>query len=103
MVREMSLLHRWPSSVPAWLLLSKPVMSCCSIYHYLFLVPIFLSFLMWTVFKVCIESVTTLSLFYVLVSWPQGIGDLSPLTGIEPVLFASEGEVLTHWTTGEVP
>ena len=72
------LLHRWPLSVPAWLLLSKPVMSCCSTYHYLYSVSIFLSFFlsfffffwMWTIFKVCIEFVTTLSLFCVLVSWP---------------------------------
>ena len=94
-------LHRWPLSVPAWLLLPKPVMSCRSIYHYFFLVPIFLSFLMWTIFKVCIEFVTTLSLFYFLVSWPQGTGDLSLPTGIESALFASEGEVLTPEPPGK--
>ena len=37
-------------------------------------------FLMWTVFKVLIEFVTILLLFYVLVFWPQGMQDLSSLT-----------------------
>ena len=30
-------------------------------------------FLMWTIFKVFIEFVTILLLFYVLISWPQGM------------------------------
>ena len=30
-------------------------------------------FLMWTIFTVFIEFVTTLLLFYVLVFWPQGM------------------------------
>ena len=37
-------------------------------------------FLMWTIFKVFIEFVTTLLLFYVLAFCPQGMWDLSSLT-----------------------
>ena len=36
--------------------------------------------LMWTIFKVFTEFVTTLLLFYVLVFWPWGMWDLSSLT-----------------------
>ena len=32
---------------------------------------------MWTIFKVFVEFVTILLLYYVLVFWPQGTGDLS--------------------------
>ena len=35
---------------------------------------------MWTIFKVFIEFVTILLLFYALVFWPQGMWDLSSLT-----------------------
>ena len=35
---------------------------------------------MWTSFKVFIEFVTILLLFYVSVFWPQGIWDLSSQT-----------------------
>ena len=31
---------------------------------------------MWTIFKVFIETVTILLLFYVLVFWPRGMWDL---------------------------
>ena len=34
-------------------------------------------FLMWTIFKVFIEFVTVLLLFYVLVFWPRGVWDLN--------------------------
>ena len=37
-------------------------------------------FLMWTIFKVFIEFVTILFLFYALVFWPQVMWDLSALT-----------------------
>ena len=37
-------------------------------------------FWMWTIFKVFIEFVTILFLFYVFVFWPQGMWDLSSLT-----------------------
>ena len=48
---------------------------------------------MWALFRVFIEFVTTLLLFYVLVFWPQGMWDLSSLTGIKPA--PPEGEVST--------
>ena len=35
---------------------------------------------MWTIFKVFIEFVTILLLFYVLVFWPRGTWDLSSPT-----------------------
>ena len=35
---------------------------------------------MWTIFKVFIEFVTVLLLFYVLVFWLQGMCDLNSLT-----------------------
>ena len=41
---------------------------------------LFKEFLMWTIFKVLIEFVTTLLLFYVLVFWPRGMWDLSSPT-----------------------
>ena len=56
---------------------------------------IFCFILMWTIFKVFIEFVTVLLLFYVLVFWPQGMWLLGPRPGIEPAPPALEGEVLT--------
>ena len=35
---------------------------------------------MWAIFKVFIELVTILFLFYILVFWSQSMWDLSPLT-----------------------
>ena len=58
---------------------------------------------MWTIFKVFIEFVTILLLFYVLVFWPQGMWDLSSRPGIEPASPALEGEVLTTGPPGESP
>ena len=57
---------------------------------------------MWTIFKVFIEFVTILLLFYVLVFWPQGMWDL-PGPGIEPTPPALEGEVLTTGPPGKSP
>lgn len=45
-----------------------------------FVVVVFPFFLMWTILKDFIEFFTTLFLFYVLISCPQGLGDLSSLT-----------------------
>ena len=41
---------------------------------------VILRFFMWIIFKVFIEFITILLLFYVLVFWPQGMWDLSSLT-----------------------
>ena len=56
---------------------------------------------MWTVFKVFIEFVTTLLLFYVLVFGLKACGILAPYPGIEPAPPALEGEVLTTGPSGE--
>ena len=53
-------------------------------------------FLMWTIFKVCIEFVRMLLLFYVLDFWPQGMWVLSSLPPLE-------GEVLTIRLPGRPP
>ena len=44
-------------------------------------------------FKIFIEFVTILLLFYVSVFWPQSVWDLSPL--IKPAPLASKDKVLT--------
>ena len=51
-------------------------------------------FFRWTSFKVFIEFVTILLLFYILVFWP-------PSPGIEPTPPAQEGEVLTPGWPGK--
>ena len=57
---------------------------------------------MWTIFKVFIEFVTILLLFYFLVLWPQGVWDLRDhRPGIEPTPPALEGEVLTTVPPGK--
>ena len=55
---------------------------------------------MWTIFKVFIESVTRLLLFYVLVFWPLGMWDLNPLPEMESSPPALEGKVLTTGPPG---
>ena len=52
---------------------------------------------MWTIFKVSIEFVTTLLLFYVLVF---GFWVLAPQAGIEPAPPALEDELLTTGPPG---
>ena len=54
---------------------------------------------MWTIFKVFIEFVTTLLLFYVLVFLACGI--LAPWPGIKPSPPAQEGEVSTTGSPGK--
>ena len=56
---------------------------------------------MWTIFKVFIEFVTILLLFYVLVYGPQACGILTPQPGIELSLPALEGRVLTTGPPGK--
>ena len=61
---------------------------------------------MWTIFKVFIEFVTILLLFYVLDFWPWGMwhvacGILAPTPGFEPAPPALEGEVLTTGPPGK--
>ena len=58
---------------------------------------------MWTIFKVFIEFVTILLLFYVSVFWPRGTWDLSSLTGDGTRIPCIGRQSLNHWTASEVP
>ena len=55
---------------------------------------------MWTIFKVFMEFVTILLLFYVLFFGLEARGILAPRPGIEPAPPALEGEVLTTGPPG---
>ena len=59
-----------------------------------------LFFLMWTIFKVCIEFVTILFLSYILAFGLEVCGVLAPQPGIEPTYPALECEVLTTGPPG---
>ena len=52
-------------------------------------------------FKVFIEFVTILFLFYVLAFWPWGMRISTPRPGVEPASPASEGKVLTTEPPGK--
>ena len=55
---------------------------------------------MWTIFfKVFIEFVTILLLFYVLVLWPRGMWDLSCPTRDRTLTLCIGRQSLNHWTT----
>ena len=58
---------------------------------------------MWTTFKVFIEFVTTLLLFYILLFWPWGTWDLNSLTRDQTRTSSPEGEVLTTGPPGKSP
>ena len=58
---------------------------------------------MWTTFKVIIEFVKILLLFYVLVFWPQGMWDLSSPTRDQTCVPCIGRQILNHWTAREVP
>ena len=57
---------------------------------------------MWTIFKVLIEFVTILLLFYVLVFWPRGMWDLSSPTRDRTRTPCFGRRCLNHWTAREV-
>ena len=61
----------------------------------------FFFFLMRTFFKVFVEFVTMLLLFYILTSWPQSCGILVPGAGIELLLPALKIKVLTTIPQGK--
>ena len=61
----------------------------------------FLFFLVWAIFKVFIEFVTILLLFYVLGFWPRGMWDLSFPTRDGTAPPALEGDVLTTGPPGK--
>ena len=58
---------------------------------------------MWTIFKVFIEFVTILLLFYVLFFGHEACGILAPQPGIKPTAPALEGDVLTTGLPGKSP
>ena len=59
---------------------------------------------MWTIFKVFIEFVTVLLLFYILVFGPCSTWDLSfPTRDQTCTPGIGRGAGLSHWTTREVP
>ena len=60
-------------------------------------------FLIWTIFKVFIEFVTILLLFYVLIFWPRGMWDLSSPTRDRTPTPCTGRQSLNHWTAREVP
>ena len=60
-------------------------------------------FFMWTTFKVFIEFVTILLLFYVLLFWPRGMWDLSSLTRDQTCTLWTRRWRLNHWTARGVP
>ena len=64
-----------------------------------------ISFLMWTIFKVFIEFVTILFLFYISIFWTQGdaCGILAPLSGIKFTPPCNGKWSFNHWATGEAP
>ena len=65
---------------------------------------IFYFFLMWTIFKVFVEFVTILLLFYLLVFGPGITWDLSfPTRNQTCTLCIGRGGGLNRWTTREVP
>ena len=54
---------------------------------------------MWTIFKAFIEFVRILLLFYVFLSWPQGLWDLNSPTRDQthtPYIRSAESEPLNH-------
>ena len=61
----------------------------------------FFFFLTWTIFKVLIEFVTMLFLFYVLVCWLQGTWHLSSLTRVQICTHAMESRILTPGPPGK--
>lgn len=65
----------------------------------LIILNLFFFFWMWVIFKVFMESVTTLLLFYVLFFWPWSMWHLSRLTresNPQPLLWKQS---LKHWIT----
>ena len=84
-----------PASVLTWLL---PERVCVQTSFFFLKI-----FMMWTIFKVFIEFVTILLLFYVLVFWPGGMWDLSSPTRDRTHTPCMGRRSLNHWTTREVP
>ena len=64
---------------------------------------ILIFFLRWTIFKVFIDFVTTLLLFFMFwFFWPQGMWDFSSLARDQTCILCT-GRSRNHWTIREVP
>ena len=59
-------------------------------------------FLMWTIYKVFIEFVTTLLLLYALSFWPRGMWDPSSLTRDQTCTPCPGRRIPNHWTAREI-
>ena len=57
---------------------------------------------MWTIFKVFIECVTILLLFYILVFWPRGMWYLCYPTRDGTLTPCIGRQSLNHWNAREV-
>ena len=87
------------------------IFSCNNIYEVSFptkeetvsLICVIFRFLMQTIFKVFIEFVTILLLFYVLVSWPGGMCGLSSSARDQTHTLCTGRWSFNHWITREVP
>ena len=76
----------------------------CSPWNYISFLFLFLRFfLMWTIFKVFIEFVTILFLFYALVFWLWGMWDLTSPTRNWTCTPCIGRWSPNHWTAREVP
>ena len=58
---------------------------------------------MWTIFKISIEFVTILLLFYFGVFGRKARGICAPGPGTKPLPPALEGKVLNDWSSRDVP
>ena len=58
---------------------------------------------MWTIFKVPIEFITKLLLFYILFFWPWGMWDLSSSTRDQNLHPCIGRPSFNHWTTRDIP
>ena len=56
---------------------------------------------MCTIFKIFIEFVAILLLFYVLIFWPQGMWDISAWTRDQTHIPCIGRQSLTHWAARE--
>ena len=87
---------RLPAYLTFWEVQFSPeILVCTGLFLKLFF------FLMWTIFKVLIEFVTILLLFYILVLGHKVCGIFAPWAGIKPTPLALEGKVMTTGLPGK--
>ena len=89
-------------SLGFWLISIPPVWLWFGNHHQLLLHYYYYFFLMWTIFKVFIEFVTILLLFYALFFWPWGMWDPSSPTRDWTCTPCIGRWSLNHGTTREV-